>query len=206
MALRQISDPSQFGSAKTWDLRDVVSGTLVPPGFGVGALPEPFYALDGGIGLFINDDGPVVNCRTCSDIDCRCGFWDGDAVLVAVDPAPSADATEAPLRVRFAQGIRALGAWIGVTPADALDASFFDAQPMWGHVWVELASDPGSLHLFTAAGTTGSVLQHGMPLSAPFVGVRTTGGDRIVEARFDASLMGNRQFRELVLSELSYTV
>lgn len=205
MALQQVFQPAAFTAVKTWDVRDGISNIPVAPSTAVGGLAAPYYLLDGGVGIRINDAGPVVRRRVCSDVDIRCNFWDGDAVLVVRDPTPAVDATEAPLRLRLSKGLRALGAWLGITPLDAFDASFF-GQPMWGHVWVALESDPTTPQLFTADGATGTVLAPGSAMSAPFVGARATGADRIIEVRFDASLMGNRRYRELVLSELSYEV
>ena len=99
--------------------------------------------------------------------------------------------------------MRAVGAWVGVCPRDPFDAPFFD-QPLFAAMWIALASDPNSWQMVVNAdGRTGHVCACATPLSAPFVGARATGGDRIVEVRFDASLLGNRRYDKLALSELT---
>ena len=46
----------------------------------------------------------------------------------------------------------------------------------------------------------------GTALTAPFVAARATAGDRIVEARFDVALLGNRRYDKIAVSELTVEV
>lgn len=201
----QLFEPAEFGALqeKHWSESDPANATIVPVNRTVSAVPG-FYQLDGGISLTVNEDGPVVKRRQCAATDFDCNFWDGDAILVARDSSPDSDATEAPIRLRFSKGIRAVGAWVAVSPSDATDDTFLD-QPLFGYMWVRLASDAGAWRRFvTGQGVTGLSLSHNATMTAPFVGARALGNERIVEVRFDAGLMGNRTYSRLAISELSY--
>ena len=135
-------------------------------------------------------------------MDFDCNFWLGDAILVAADPTPESDLLQAPIRLQFDPGVRAVGAWLGAGSPDPFDSDFFD-QPLFGAMWLSLASDPAVWYLVSADGWSGHVCAVGTPLRAPFVGARVTAGDRIVEARFDLSLLGNRRYDKIALSELT---
>ena len=203
MGIVQLQSPAHFTAAmeKRWDEVDPVTQTFVPPNAFVSRVAWN-YLLDDTVQLVLNETGPRVRRRDCSGADLDCNFWQGDAILVATDPSPSSDALEAPIRLKFSHGVRAIGAWVGVCPKDPFDTPFFD-QPLFAAMWIALESDPLTWHLVNANGWTGHVCPAGTPLTAPFVGVRATGGDRIAEVRFDASLLGNRRFDKIALSELT---
>ena len=203
MGIVQLQSPAHFTAAmeKRWDDVDPVTKTFEPPKAFVSRVAWN-YLLDDTVQLVVNETGPRVRRRDCSDADFDCNFWLGDAILVATDPSPSSDALEAPIRLKFSHGVRAIGAWVGVCPKDPFDTPFFD-QPLFAAMWIALESDPLTWHLVNAHGWTGHVCPAGTPLTAPFVGVRATGGDRIAEVRFDASLLGNRRFDKIALSELT---
>lgn len=203
MGIVQLQSPAQFGPAvqKHWHEVDPTTRTFVPPNAFVSGVTWT-YLLDDTVQIVINEVGPRVRRRDCSAVDFDCNFWQGDAILVASDPSPSSDALQAPIRLKFSHGLRAVGAWVGVAPKDPFDTLFFD-QPLFATMWVAFAADPLVLHLVSDSGWTGHVGPVGTPLSAPFVGARGTGGDRIVEVRFDASLLGNRRFDKIALSELT---
>lgn len=206
MGIVQLQSPALFNAAveKRWDEVDAATGVFVPPNAFVSGVAWA-YLLDDTVQILVNEAGPRVRRRDCSDTDFDCNFWFGDAILVATDPSPSSDALEAPIRLRFSHGVRAVGAWVGVSPKDPFDTLFFD-QPLFAAMWVALAADPLNWHLVSANGWTGHVCPVGTPLTAPFVGARATGGDRIAEVRFDASLLGNRRFDKIALSELTVEV
>lgn len=201
----QLFEPAEFGNLqeKLWSERDPVNKTFVPADRTVSAVPG-FYELSGGVSVTVNEAGPVVKRRQCAAVDFDCNFWDGDPILVARDPSPMSDASEAPIRLRFSKGVRSVGAWVAVSPDDPTDGDFLD-QPLFGYMWVRLASERGSWRNFIVGqGTTGVSLGRNAILTAPFVGARALGNDRIVEVRFDAGLMGNRTYSRLAISELSY--
>lgn len=203
MAIEQVFAPAGFQAAieKPWDQTDPLTLGFVAPNAFVSGVAWS-YSLDGTVQIVVNEQGPRVRRRDCSDVDFDCNFWFGDAILVASDAKPSSDPLEAPIRLRFSAPVRGVGAWIGASPLDPFDAPFFD-QPLFGAMWVALAADPGTWQLVSAAGWTGHVCAPGTPLAAPFVGARSTGADRIVEVRFDASLLGNRRYDKIALSELT---
>lgn len=201
----QLFEPAEFGALleKRWSEREPVNQTFVPADRTVSAAPG-FYELDDGVSLTINEAGPVVKRRQCAATDFDCNFWDGDAILVARDPSPASEASEAPIRLRFSKGVRAVGAWVAVSPTDPTDDDFLD-QPLFGYMWVRLAGERGDWkHFVMGQGVTGLSLGRNATMTAPFVGARALGGERIVEVRFDAGLMGNRPFSRLAISELSY--
>ena len=204
MAIVQLPSPALFaaGIEKRWDEVDPFTQAFVAPNAFVSGVPWR-YQLDDTVQITVNETGPRVRRRDCSDTDFDCNFWQGDAILVAADPSPDSDVLQAPIRLKFSAGVRAVGAWVGVCPRDPFDAPFFD-QPLFAAMWVALASDPQDWQMVVNAdGRTGHVCACATPLSAPFVGARATGGDRIVEVRFDASLLGNRRYDKLALSELT---
>ena len=203
MAIVQLPSPALFaaGIEKRWDEVDPFTQAFVAPNAFVSGVPWR-YQLDDTVQITVNETGPRVRRRDCSDTDFDCNFWLGDAILVAADPSPDSDVLLAPIRLKFSTGVRAVGAWVGVCPRDPFDAPFFD-QPLFAAMWIALESDPLTWHLVNANGWTGHVCPAGTPLTAPFVGVRATGGDRIAEVRFDASLLGNRRFDKIALSELT---
>ena len=198
-----IPHPAQFGAAidKRWDEVDPATHAFVPSNAFVSRVAWN-YLLDDTVQIVVNEAGPRVRRRDCSNVDFDCNFWQGDAILVAADPSPSSDVLQAPLRLKFSHGVRAVGAWVGVAPKDPFDTAFFD-QPLIAAIWVALQANPIIWHLVSANGWTGHVSPVGSPLSAPFVGARATGNERIVEVRFDASLIGNRRYDKIALSELS---
>ncbi|MFT4194333.1 hypothetical protein [Ottowia sp.] len=204
MGIRQLETPAAFRrpAEKRWDETDPVTGGFVAANAFVTGVNWS-YSLDGQGTLLVNEDGaPPVRRRDCSDTDFDCNFWLGDAILVADDPTPDSDLLQAPIRLKFSPGVRAVGAWLGACSSDPFDQDFFD-QPMFGAMWVALASDPAAWHLVRADGWSGHVCGVGTPLTAPFVGARATAGDRIIEARFDLSLLGNRGYDKIALSELT---
>ncbi len=203
MAIEQLTSPASIHAAieKRWDEVDPQTRTFVAPNAIVSGMPWN-YLLDDDVHIFVNEQGPRVRRRDCSDTDFDCNFWVGDAILVATDPSPSSDAVEATIRLRFSAGLRAVGGWIGVSPKSPFDENFFD-QPLVAVMWVALASSPQDFQPLIASGQTGHVVPVGTPLKAPFIGARATGSDRIVEVRFDASLFGNRRYDKLALSELT---
>lgn len=204
MAIVQLQSPSLFmaGIEKRWDEVDPLTQTFVAPNAFVSGVPWR-YLLDDTVQITVNESGPRVRRRDCSDTDFDCNFWLGDAILVAADPSPSSDVLQAPIRLKFSHGVRAVGAWVGVCPRDPFDAPFFD-QPLFAAMWVALESAPLDWQLVVNAdGRTGHVCACASPLTAPFVGARATGGDRILEVRFDASLLGNRRYDKLALSEIT---
>lgn len=199
----QLFEPSEFRTPlrKRWDERDPITGTSVSTERIVSGV-EDFYSLDGTVSLTVNESGPVVRSRRCGSTDFECNFRADDAILVARDPSPATEASEAPIRLRFSQGIRAAGAWVAVSPRNETDPDFI-GQPLFGCMWLGLESDRGTWrHFVLSQGITGQSVAHGAPVSAPFVGARAEAGDRILEVRFDASLMGNRRFLCLALSGL----
>ena len=204
MAIMQLPSPAHFtaGIEKRWDEVDPITQTFVAPNAFVSGVPWR-YGLDDTVQITVNETGPRVKRRDCSDADFDCNFWLGDAVLVAADPSPDNDPLQAPIRLKFSAGVSAVGAWVGVCARDPFDTSFFD-QPLFAAMWIALASDPENWQLVVNAdGWTGRVCARATPLTAPFVGARVTGSDRIVEVRFDASLLGNRRYDKLALSELT---
>lgn len=203
MGILQLHSPGQFNPAveKRWDETNPDAQDFVPPNAFVSDVSWA-YGLDGGVQILVNESGPRVRRRDCSSTDFDCNFWSGDPILVATDPHPGSDAINAPIRLKFSPGVRAVGAWIGACSKDPFDAAFFD-QPLFGAMWVAVASDPAAWHLVSVEGWTGHVCAIGTALTAPFVGARATGGDRIVEARFDAALLGNRRYDKIALSELT---
>lgn len=204
MAILQLHAPGDFQAAieKRWDVSDPAGLVLVREDLIVSKAPG-FYRLDPAVTVSVNDDGPTVRRRTCSTDSFQCNFWEGDAILVARDVNPAADPVEAPIRLRFDPGVRAVGAWLGACARDPFDTSLIDGQPLFGALWVALAADPTAWHLVTADGWTGDVCAVGTALSAPFVAARATAGDRIVEARFDVALIGNRRYDKIAVSELT---
>lgn len=204
MGIQQLLAPAQFNAAfeMRWDVTDPVTQTFVPADTDVSGVP-PRYSFDGVVQITINEQGLPVNRRECSGNDCDCNFWLGDPVLVARDPNPTSDPLDAPIRLKFSSPVRAVGAWIGVCPKDPFDTLFY-TQPVFGVMWVLLAADLTNWHqVVSAQGQSGHACQPGTPLTAPFVGVRATGADRIVEVRFDALLLGNRTYEKFALSELT---
>ena len=202
MGIQLLHSPADFRSAveKRWDEVDPLTRTFVAAAAPVSRVGWR-YALDKAVQIMVNDEGPSVSRRDCSDMDFDCNFWLGDPVLVARDPSPSADPLDAPIRLRFSRGVRAVGAWLGACPRDPFDEPFFD-QPLFGAMWFSLESDPMTWHLATANGWTGRSCPVGTALTAPFVGARATGADRIAEVRFDVSLLGNRRYDKIAVSEL----
>jgi hypothetical protein len=208
MSFVQLQAPSEFADRieKHWSDRDAAGVVFVPANRIVSGVAD-FYEIDGGPSITVNDDGPVVRRRQCADTDFDCNFWDGDAILVASDPKPSQEASEAPIRLLFSSGVRAVGAWLAVSPRTVDDDDTFPGQPLLGFMWVRLASDPAAWQPFLLAqGETGTSLNRGDGLTAPFVAARVVGNDRILEARFDAGLMGNRVYARLAVSELTLTL
>lgn len=205
MALIQLFDPGNL-SEKHWHEDNPVDRFFVPADTIVSRKAPDFYKLDAQVEVLINDEGPVVRRRDCSKSDFDCNFWRGDAILVSRDPSPSADTLQAPIRLLFSHGLRALGAWLAVSPVNPNDTSFMGSL-LTGYLWVRLASQPMLFEpVISNNGITGRSLQPGTPVTAPFVGVRADPGDPIVEARFDAGLMGNRRFDRIALSELYFEV
>lgn len=207
MSLIQLNSPADFTNAiqKHWSDRDAAGQIFVPANRIVSAVPD-FYDIDGGTSITVNEDGPVVRRRQCADSDFDCNFWDGDAILVARDPKPSQEASESPIRLLFSNGLRAVGAWLAVSPSAADDDTFL-GQPLLGFMWVRLASDPGAWQPFLIAhGETGNSLNPGDAITAPFLAARAVGNDRILEVRVDAGLMGNRVYSSLAVSELTLTL
>lgn len=203
MGIVQLQAPAHFNAAveKHWDEEDTATHSFVPPNAIVSRVAWT-YLLDATVQIAVNDTGPTVRRRVCSGTDFDCNFWLGDAILVASDPSPSSDALLAPIRLKFSHGVRAVGAWVGVSAKDPFDTRFFD-QPLMAALWVALEADPLNWHFMNANGWTGHVVPVGTALTAPFVAARATGSDRIVEVRFDASLLGNRRFGKIALSDLS---
>jgi hypothetical protein len=206
MAIVQLLSPADFNNAvaKHWDEVDPITRGFVAPDTIVSRRTWN-YRLDSNVQIFVNETGPVVRRRDCSNTDFDCNFWLGDSMLAAADPSPSSDVLEAPIRLRFSPAVRAVGAWIGVSPKNPFDAPFF-AQPLFATLWVMLQADPTQWHLVTANGWTGHASPVGTPLTAPFVGARASGGGLVSKLRFNASLLGNRRFDKIALSELSVEV
>lgn len=204
MGILQLHAPGDFRAAveKRWDCADPDGLTVVGDGDIVSRAPG-LYRVDAVVSVAVNDSGPTVRRRTCAADGFQCNFWDGDTMLVARDANPAADVVEAPIRLRFDPGVRAVGAWLGASARDPFDTSLIDGQPLFGALWLALAADPAQWHLVTADGWTGDVCRVGTALTAPFVAARATGADRIVEARFDVSLLGNRRYDKLAVSELT---
>ena len=204
MGVKQLNSPGAFSRAieKRWDETDPVTRTFVEAGDLVGD-GSGGYSLDGVGTLVVNEGGvPSVSRLECSGSDFNCNFWLGDSILVASDPTPEQNVLQAPIRLKFSAGVRAVGAWIGACPRDPFDEAFFD-QPLYGAMWVALVTEPTTWYLVNAAGRTGQVCAVGSPLTAPFVGARATGGDRIAEVRFDAALLSNQRYGQFALSELT---
>ncbi len=205
MGIVQLHAPGDFRAAveKRWDMCDPDGLALVDDDVIVSKAPAGFYRISPTVQVSVNDTGPTVRRRTCAADSFQCNFWDGDAILVARDANPVADPVEAPIRLRFDPGVRAVGAWLGACARDPFDTSLIDGQPLFGALWVALAADPAVWRVFTADGWTGDVCRVGSALAAPFVAARATAGDRIVEARFDVSLIGNRRYDKIAVSELT---
>lgn len=164
---------------------------------------SPPYTLDGNIQIDINGNGlPGVERRNCAGGDVECNFWDGDAILVALDPTQRLDFQDAPIRLRFSSGVTAVGGWVGAIPSNPLDAAFFGLE-LQGAMWVCLAASPSIWHLVRVDGVTGQVLPQGVPVTAPFLGVRATGADLIIEVRFDVALADTGRWDKIALSELT---
>ncbi len=203
MAVLQLHAPSDFIDPveKRWDEVDPVTRAFVAANAFVSGVPWR-YLLRDTVEVRVNLSGPRVRRKDCSDVDVDCNFWLGDPVLVARDRNASADLLDAPIRLTFSSGVRAVGAWLGACPKDPFDSQFFD-QPLTGAMWVALERAPDEWHLVRADGWTGHVCAVGEPLTAPFVGARALAGDRIVEVRFDVALLGNRLYDHIAVSELT---
>ena len=204
MALVQLLGPTDFGAAleKRWDETDPASGDFVAANAPVSGVPGP-YALDDRIRIDVNEGGPpVVLRRDCAVGDFNCNFWNGDAILVAPDLNPRLDFMDAPIRLRFSTGVRAVGGWLSANGPDPFDVGF-NGQLLQGAMWVALAASPAIWHLVRADGVTGTVLSSGVPVTAPFLGLRATGADRIIEVRFDVALVGGGRCDKMALSELT---
>ncbi len=208
MGLVQLNAPGDFHAAieKRWDLRDPDGLEPVDVDVIVSRTPADFYRIAPTVTVSVNADGATVRRRSCSSDDFQCNFSEGDAILVARDVNPVADPIDAPIRLRFDPGVRAVGAWLGACTRDPFDTSLVDGQPLFGALWVALKSDPDTWRLVTAEGWTGDVCRVGTALTAPFVAARATAGDRIVEARFDVALLGNRRYDKIAVSELTVEV
>ncbi len=207
MALVQLREPSDFGAAleKRWDETDPVSGDFIAANTPVSGVPG-LYALDGRVRVVVNEGGlPVVLRRDCAVGDFNCNFWSGDAILVAPDLSPRLDFADAPIRLRFSSGVKAVGGWLSANGPDPFDAGF-NGQLLQGAMWVALAASPTIWHLVRAEGVTGTVLQSGVPVTAPFLGLRATDADRIIEVRFDVALAGGARCDKVALSELTVEV
>lgn len=203
MALVQLMAPADFrgGLEKFW-FEEGPGGNIVASGVPVSGASAQ-YTLDGTIRIEVNADGlPVVDRRDCALGDFNCNFWDGDAILVAPDMNPRLDFLDAPIRLRFSAGVRAVGGWLSACGPDPFDTGF-NGQLLLGAMWVRLAASPAIWHLVRAEGLTGTVLASGAPVTAPFVGLRATGAERIVEARFDVALAGGARCDKMALSELA---
>ncbi|MBI5012651.1 MAG: hypothetical protein HZC06_07945 [Methylocystis sp.] len=189
-----VDEPKAFNVQR----RAIVDWSTGAGGAPVGKQPvdgQPIYAVNGGV-LMINANGRAAKRRSCDNGDIRLNLRDGEAIIVANDPSASALPDDTPFTLTFANPVRGVGAFVAVYGPN-LPAGL----PLHAVMWVLPVG--GNWTSFSGHGFTGDApLMNGEKDSAPFVGAKASGAERIAEVRFDATLMGNRKFKFLALSSL----
>ncbi|MBE7249668.1 MAG: hypothetical protein INR63_32445 [Actinomycetospora chiangmaiensis] len=162
---------------------------------GEGINGNTTYYRANGAAVVVNDNGVAVSAEDTTSMDVN--FPVGSSMLVAVDPPPKTMPDVAPIKLRFFNPVREVGAYVTVSgPMNELRQKTLHAI-----IWLQFQGDPSWVTSFSANGPIGTNTPAGQPFTAAFLGARASGAP-IEGVKIDGKLIGKRSFPFLVLSNL----